>query len=45
MPVGIPEVTDALGGFVCNVEVYQNVLTNSKLAFLEKCSFKKKKVI
>lgn len=42
MPVGIPEVTDALGGFVCNVEVYQNVLTNSKLAFLEKCSFRKK---
>jgi len=42
MPVGIPEVTDALGGFVCDAEIYQNVLTNSRLAFLEKCSFIKK---
>jgi len=42
MPVGIHEVTDSFGGFVCDAEIYQNVLTNSKLAFLEKCSFRKK---
>jgi len=41
MPVGIPEVTDALSGFVCDAEIYQNVYTNSKLAFLEQCSFRK----
>jgi hypothetical protein len=42
MPVGIPEVTDALCGFVCDAEIYQIVFTNSKLAFLEKCFFRKR---